>query len=151
MSKELLVTRIPLRLFHKSFSSLQGWIPLRRTEEKPGSRRDGSTLLLLLEEESYCSCLGTSTMEWNREHATRKPPSRSCKERLVRRAIDELKGDTKGSSASAIKKQMQGGYSSRKWSNVSFLKALKAGVQCGDFIQTKQSYKLSALGSTISW
>jgi hypothetical protein len=83
-------------------------------------------------------------MEWSREHATRKPPSMSCKERLVRRAIDELKGGTKGSSDSAIKKQMQGGYSSRKWSNVSFLKALKSGVQCGDFIQTKQSYKLSA-------
>jgi hypothetical protein len=82
-------------------------------------------------------------MEWSREHATRKPPSMSYKERIVR-AIEELKGGTKGWSASAIKKQMQGGYSSRKWSNVSFLKALKAGVDCGDFIQTKQSYKLSA-------
>merc|ERR1711935_821607 len=58
-------------------------------------------------------------------------------------AITELK-DRTGSSMIAIKKHMQGNLpSDKKWINGTFLKVLKAGVASGDFVQIKNSYKLS--------
>merc|ERR1711935_1074219 len=58
-------------------------------------------------------------------------------------AITELK-DRTGSSMGAIKKHMQGNLpSEKKWINGTFLKVLKAGVANGDFVQIKNSYKLS--------
>ena len=59
-------------------------------------------------------------------------------------AITELK-DRTGSSMPAIKKHMQAKLpKDKKWLNGMFLKALKAGVASGDFVQVKGSYKLSA-------
>merc|ERR1711935_125969 len=58
-------------------------------------------------------------------------------------AITELK-DRTGSSMIAIKKHGQGNLpSDKKWINGTFLKVLKAGVASGDFVQIKNSYKLS--------
>merc|ERR1711935_151604 len=58
-------------------------------------------------------------------------------------AITELK-DRTGSSMIAIKKHMQGNLpTDKKWINGTFLKVLKAGVASGDFVQIKNSYKLS--------
>ena len=60
------------------------------------------------------------------------------------KAIDELK-DRTGSSMIAIKKHMQANLpKDKKWMNAVFLKTLKAGVASGDFVQNKNSYKLSA-------
>ena len=57
--------------------------------------------------------------------------------------IDELK-DRTGSSMIAIKKFMQADLPKyKKWLNATFLPGLKAGVASGDFIQIKNSYKLS--------
>ena len=59
-------------------------------------------------------------------------------------AITELK-DRNGSSMIAIKKYMQAKLpKDKKWQNATFLQALKSGVAAGDFVQHKQSYKLSA-------
>ena len=59
-------------------------------------------------------------------------------------AIKELK-DRNGSSAIAIKKVMQGKLAKdKKWQNATFLQALKNGVAAGEFVQNKNSYKLSA-------
>ncbi|KAI2490188.1 Domain in histone families 1 and 5 [Fragilaria crotonensis] len=59
-------------------------------------------------------------------------------------AIAELK-ERNGSSAIAIKKLMQSKPpKDKKWFNYTFLQALKSGVTSGDFIQLKNSYKLSA-------
>jgi histone H1/5 len=59
-------------------------------------------------------------------------------------AIVTLK-DRQGSSAIAIKKHMQETMpKDKKWLNATFLTALKHGVAAGDFVQVKQSYKLSA-------
>lgn len=67
----------------------------------------------------------------------------SYKEGIIN-AITELK-DRKGSSMIAIKKYMQDKLpKDKKWLNATFLNALKAGVAAGDFVQTKNSYKLSA-------
>ena len=67
----------------------------------------------------------------------------SYKEGIVE-AITELK-DRTGSSMIAIKKYMQDKLpKDKKWQNAIFLKTLKAGVEKGDFIKNKNSYKLSA-------
>mmetsp|Transcript_9208 Transcript_9208/g.17238 ORF Transcript_9208/g.17238 Transcript_9208/m.17238 type:complete len:147 (-) Transcript_9208:167-607(-) len=59
------------------------------------------------------------------------------------KAIDELK-DRSGSSMIAIKKHMQANLpKDKKWMNSTFLTALKSGVASGDFVQVKNSYKLS--------
>ena len=59
------------------------------------------------------------------------------------KSIDDLK-DRTGSSMIAIKKVMQTDLpKDKKWLNATFLSALKAGVASGDFIQIKNSYKLS--------
>jgi len=59
------------------------------------------------------------------------------------KAIDELK-DRTGSSMIAIKKHMQANLpKDKKWMNSTFLTALKSGVASGDFVQVKNSYKLS--------
>jgi histone H1/5 len=59
-------------------------------------------------------------------------------------AITELK-DRTGSSMIAIKKFMQDKLpKDKKWQNATFLKSLKDGVAAGDFVQVKNSYKLSA-------
>merc|ERR1711897_124818 len=58
-------------------------------------------------------------------------------------AIEELK-ERSGSSAIAIKKYMQAKLpKDKKWKNGMFLMALKNGVASGDFVQNKNSYKLS--------
>ncbi|KAL3934089.1 MAG: hypothetical protein SGBAC_010116 [Bacillariaceae sp.] len=58
-------------------------------------------------------------------------------------AITELK-DRNGSSMIAIKKHMQGNLpKTKKWINGTFLKVLKTGVANGEFVQIKNSYKLS--------
>ena len=57
-------------------------------------------------------------------------------------AITEL-GDRTGSSMIAIKKHMQANIGDKKWMNHNFLKSLKSGVEAGDFVQNKNSYKLS--------
>jgi histone H1/5 len=60
------------------------------------------------------------------------------------KAISELK-DRTGSSTIAIKKHMQANMpADKKWMNGTFLKALKDGVAAGEFVQVKNSYKLSA-------
>jgi histone H1/5 len=59
-------------------------------------------------------------------------------------AITELK-DRTGSSMISIKKFMQDKLpKEKKWQNATFLKALKDGVEKGDFVKNKNSYKLSA-------
>merc|ERR1719188_2521355 len=59
-------------------------------------------------------------------------------------AIEELK-ERSGSSSIAIKKYMQAKLpKDKKWKNGMFLLALKNGVTSGDFVQNKNSYKLSA-------
>jgi histone H1/5 len=59
-------------------------------------------------------------------------------------AVTELK-DRNGSSMIAIKKHMQGKLpKEKKWMNATFLKVLKTGVAAGDFVQIKNSYKMSA-------
>ena len=58
-------------------------------------------------------------------------------------AITALK-DRNGSSMIAIKKHMKDNLpKDKKWINGMFLKALKAGVASGEFVQVKSSYKLS--------
>ncbi|CAJ1925111.1 unnamed protein product [Cylindrotheca closterium] len=58
-------------------------------------------------------------------------------------AITELK-DRNGSSMIAIKKHLQGNLpKDKKWINGTFLKVLKTGVANGEFVQIKNSYKLS--------
>lgn len=58
-------------------------------------------------------------------------------------AITELK-DRNGSSMIAIKKHLQSNLpKDKKWINGTFLKVLKAGVANGEFVQVKNSYKLS--------
>ena len=58
-------------------------------------------------------------------------------------AITALK-DRNGSSMIAIKKHMKENLpKDKKWVNGMFLKALKAGVASGEFVQVKSSYKLS--------
>jgi histone H1/5 len=60
------------------------------------------------------------------------------------KAITELK-DRSGSSQIAIKKHMQAALpADKKWMNATFLKAIKDGVTAGEFVQIKNSYKLSA-------
>ena len=60
------------------------------------------------------------------------------------KAISELK-DRTGWSSIAIKKHMQANLpADKKWMNAAFLKALKDGVEAGDFVKVKASYKLSA-------
>jgi histone H1/5 len=58
-------------------------------------------------------------------------------------AITALK-DRTGSSSAAIKKFMQEKMGDKKWQNATFLSALKSGTEAGDFVKTKNSYKLSA-------
>jgi linker histone H1 and H5 family. len=59
-------------------------------------------------------------------------------------AITELK-DRSGSSMIAIKKAMQEKLpKEKKWMNATFLSTLKKGVADGEFVQIKNSYKLSA-------
>lgn len=59
-------------------------------------------------------------------------------------AITEL-NDRSGSSMIAIKKAMQDKLpKEKKWMNATFLSTLKKGVADGDFVQVKNSYKLSA-------
>lgn len=59
-------------------------------------------------------------------------------------AVSELK-DRTGSSMIAIKKFMQEKLpKDKKWQNATFLAALKTGVEKGEFIKLKNSYKLSA-------
>lgn len=59
-------------------------------------------------------------------------------------AIQELK-DRTGSSSIAIRKVMQSKLpKDKKWLNSTYLSALKTGVANGDFVQNKNSYKLSA-------
>jgi histone H1/5 len=59
-------------------------------------------------------------------------------------AIQEL-GDRSGSSSIAIRKVMQSKLpNGKKWQNTTYLTALKTGVANGDFVQNKNSYKLSA-------
>lgn len=66
----------------------------------------------------------------------------SYKEGIVL-AITELK-DRNGSSMISVKKHMQGNLpKDKKWMNATFLKVLKSGVASGDFVQIKNSYKLS--------
>ena len=61
----------------------------------------------------------------------------------IAKAIGELK-DRTGSSSIAIKKHMQANLpKDKKWMNTTFLTALKNGVAAGDFVQVKNSYKLS--------
>ena len=60
------------------------------------------------------------------------------------KAIQELK-DRNGSSSIAIKKHMQAHLpKDKKWMNATFLASLKSGVASGEFVQHKNSYKLSA-------
>jgi histone H1/5 len=67
----------------------------------------------------------------------------SYKEGIIN-AITELK-DRKGSSMIAIKKYMQEHLpKDKKWLNATFLNALKSGVAAAEFVQVKNSYKLSA-------
>jgi histone H1/5 len=67
----------------------------------------------------------------------------SYKEGIIN-AITELK-DRKGSSMIAIKKYMQEHLpKDKKWLNATFLNALKSGVAAEEFVQIKNSYKLSA-------
>lgn len=66
----------------------------------------------------------------------------SYKEGIIK-AIEEFK-DRNGSSMIAIKKHMQAGLpADKKWMNATFLASLKAGVTNGEFVQIKNSYKLS--------
>jgi histone H1/5 len=66
----------------------------------------------------------------------------SYKEGIIH-AITELK-DRNGSSMIAIKKHLQGNLpKDKKWINGTFLKVLKTGVANGEFVQIKNSYKLS--------
>lgn len=66
----------------------------------------------------------------------------SYKEGIVS-AITELK-DRNGSSMISIKKFMQANLpKDKKWINGIFLNTLRHGVEGGDFIQVKASYKLS--------
>jgi histone H1/5 len=59
-------------------------------------------------------------------------------------AITEL-NDRSGSSMIAIKKAMQDKLpKEKKWMNSTFLSTLKKGVADGEFVQVKNSYKLSA-------
>lgn len=59
-------------------------------------------------------------------------------------AIQQL-GDRTGSSSIAIRKVMQSKLpKDKKWLNTTYLSALKTGVANGDFVQNKNSYKLSA-------
>lgn len=59
-------------------------------------------------------------------------------------AISALK-DRTGSSTIAIKKYMQSKMPQDKpWANATFLATLKKGVASGEFVQVKNSYKLSA-------
>jgi histone H1/5 len=59
-------------------------------------------------------------------------------------SIQELK-DRTGSSMIAIKKLMQEKLpKDKKWMNATFLSSLKKGVADGEFVQIKNSYKLSA-------
>lgn len=59
-------------------------------------------------------------------------------------AIQEL-GDRTGSSTIAIKKVMQAKLpKDKKWQNATFLSALKAGVEKGELVKNKNSYKISA-------
>ena len=59
-------------------------------------------------------------------------------------AIQDL-GDRTGSSSIAIKKHMQARHpKDKEWQNATFLSSLKSGVASGDFVQNKNSYKLSA-------
>ena len=61
----------------------------------------------------------------------------------VTKAISDLK-DRTGSSLQAIKKAMKANLSAdKKWSNSTFLSALKKGVASGELVQNKGSYKLS--------
>lgn len=60
------------------------------------------------------------------------------------KAIQDL-GDRTGSSSIAIKKHMQERHpKDKKWQNATFLSSLKSGVESGDFVKNKNSYKLSA-------
>lgn len=65
------------------------------------------------------------------------------------KAITELK-DRTGSSSIAIKKHMQANMGDKKWLNGVFLKALKDGVDSGEFVKVKASYKLSAAAKTAA-
>ena len=59
-------------------------------------------------------------------------------------AIQEL-GDRNGSSSISIKKHMQANLPKEKtWQNATFLAALKNGVEKGEFLKNKNSFKLSA-------
>ena len=59
-------------------------------------------------------------------------------------AIQAL-GDRNGSSSIAIKKHMQANLPKDKtWQNSTFLSALKNGVEKGEFLKNKNSFKLSA-------
>lgn len=67
----------------------------------------------------------------------------TCKQGIVD-AIQELE-DRTGSSSIAIRKVMQANLpEDKKWLNTFYLAALKSGVADGDFLQHKNSYKLSA-------
>jgi|Transcript_3940 histone H1/5 len=59
-------------------------------------------------------------------------------------AIQEL-GDRSGSSSISIKKHMQANLPKEKtWQNATFLAALKNGVEKGEFLKNRNSFKLSA-------
>lgn len=59
-------------------------------------------------------------------------------------AIQE-RGDRSGSSSIAVRKVMQSKLPrDKKWLNATYFAALKTGVANGEFIQNKNSYKLSA-------
>ena len=53
--------------------------------------------------------------------------------------------DRTGSSSIAIKKHMEANLpKDKKWQNATFLSSLKTGVEKGEFLKNKNSYKLSA-------
>jgi histone H1/5 len=57
-------------------------------------------------------------------------------------AIQEL-GDRMGSSSIAIKKHMQARHpKDKKWQNATFLSSLKSGVDKGQLVKNKNSYRL---------
>ena len=59
-------------------------------------------------------------------------------------AIQSL-ADRTGSSSIAIKKHMEANLpKDKKWQNATFLSSLKTGVEKGEFLKNKNSYKLSA-------
>ena len=61
--------------------------------------------------------------------------------------IDAIQGlqDRMGSSSIAIKKHMQANLpKDKKWQNATFLSSLKSGVDKGELVKNKNSYKLSA-------